>query len=68
MSLRMAAWFILAASLARVIGGAVLLHYLGAPRWAVAAFLLLTVRFRLLSPREPKPSDPVRVTGRKVRQ
>ena len=40
-------WFV---SLARVVGGAVLLRVLGAPAWAVAAWLMLHVRVRIGRP------------------
>jgi len=42
-----ASWAILVVSLGRVFGGALLLHVLGAPVWAVAAWVMAGVRVRV---------------------
>ena len=45
----------LAESIARTILGALLLRYLGAPWWAVTWFCMSGFRWRLFSPRPPRP-------------
>ena len=46
-----------ALTLVKVVGGAILLARLGAPDWALAAWLLAHVRFRLLLPAATKDAN-----------
>jgi len=50
MSPRTPGCLVLIAILARVVGGAALLCVLGAPVWAVAAWLMLHIRIRIGKP------------------
>ncbi len=49
---------LLVVSVGRVVGGGALLHFLGAPAWAVAAWLMLNVRIRIGQARLNTPPVP----------
>jgi hypothetical protein len=62
-----AACLVLLVAVAHVLGGAVLLRQLGAPGWAVAAWLMLNVRVRIGQPRPSTRQASLRFSERKRR-